>query len=402
MKIIDRVLLEWSYRTKKGYPDINSQEDMDLFESMFGFNMLLKESRIQVAARAELISASPGNFAVQSKPDRIQNINKVSSQNFVEIIKSTFNIEDVKVHPPNTGPNKKSISSKASTKFDMFEFEYEGKQTTLLLVGGASANKGQKFENRIYLELKEAAGLDINDIENPQIVQLLRFLKLDPKTYSESDVAQTGGKDTKRPLNLDKGPEDNGSTISDVEIKGPGNTYYLSVKDKTGDNIYNGGNVSSIRYNDDKTEVILDRDTFNADVTKARIFKMFSIDPEKHVEGLNYYMNKTGIDPGYISVDFDKEDVSKMIGTAVDYGYVYVREESDNSLKLINIASAEDTYKLTGSPTEVLIRYANKVTKTTSVLINLQGSTAGFKKVLIEIRNAQGGLVRPSIKAKIL
>jgi len=402
MNTIDKAILEWSYKTTKGYPDINSQEDMALFESIFGFNFLLKESNIQVSARAELISASPGNFAVQSKPDRIQNVNKISSQNFVEIIKSTFNITDVKVHPPNTGPNKKSITSKASTKFDMFEFEYEGKQTTLLLVGGASANKGQKFENRIYLELKEAAGLDINDIESPQIVQLLRFLKLDPKTYTEDGVEQTGGKDTKRPLNLDDGPEDNGSTISDVAIKGPSNTYYLSVKDKTGDNIYNGGNVSSIRYNDDKTEVILDRDTFNADVTKARIFKMFSINPEKHVEGLNSYMNKTGTDPGYISVDFDKEKVSKMIGTAVDYGYVYVREESDNSLKLINIASANDTYKLTGSPTEVLIRYANRVTKTTSVLINLQGSTAGFKKVLIEIRNAQGGLVRPSIKAKIL
>ena len=34
-----RVLLEWSYKTKKGYPDINSQEDIALFESMFGFNI---------------------------------------------------------------------------------------------------------------------------------------------------------------------------------------------------------------------------------------------------------------------------------------------------------------------------------------------------------------------------
>ena len=39
MNLIDRVLLEWSYKTRKGYPDINSQEDMDLFESMFGFNL---------------------------------------------------------------------------------------------------------------------------------------------------------------------------------------------------------------------------------------------------------------------------------------------------------------------------------------------------------------------------
>jgi len=39
MNLIDKVILEWSYRTRKGYPDINSQEDMDLFESMFGFKL---------------------------------------------------------------------------------------------------------------------------------------------------------------------------------------------------------------------------------------------------------------------------------------------------------------------------------------------------------------------------
>ena len=39
MNLIDRVLLEWSYKTKKGFPDINNQEDMALFESMFGFDL---------------------------------------------------------------------------------------------------------------------------------------------------------------------------------------------------------------------------------------------------------------------------------------------------------------------------------------------------------------------------
>ena len=43
MNLIDKVILEWSYRTKKGYPDINSQEDMALFESMFGFDPTVTE-----------------------------------------------------------------------------------------------------------------------------------------------------------------------------------------------------------------------------------------------------------------------------------------------------------------------------------------------------------------------
>lgn len=39
MNLIDKVILEWSYRTKKGYPDINNEEDMRLFESMFGIDL---------------------------------------------------------------------------------------------------------------------------------------------------------------------------------------------------------------------------------------------------------------------------------------------------------------------------------------------------------------------------
>ena len=39
MNTIDKVLLEWSLKTDKGYPDVNSKEDMDLFESMFGFKL---------------------------------------------------------------------------------------------------------------------------------------------------------------------------------------------------------------------------------------------------------------------------------------------------------------------------------------------------------------------------
>jgi len=39
MNLIDRVILEWSYRTKKGYPNINNREDMRIFESLFGFDL---------------------------------------------------------------------------------------------------------------------------------------------------------------------------------------------------------------------------------------------------------------------------------------------------------------------------------------------------------------------------
>lgn len=43
MKLIDKVILEWSYKTKKGYPDLNSEEDLRIFESMFGFDPTVTE-----------------------------------------------------------------------------------------------------------------------------------------------------------------------------------------------------------------------------------------------------------------------------------------------------------------------------------------------------------------------
>ena len=43
MNLIDRVILEWSYRTKKGYPDINNAEDMRVFESIFGFDLITEK-----------------------------------------------------------------------------------------------------------------------------------------------------------------------------------------------------------------------------------------------------------------------------------------------------------------------------------------------------------------------
>lgn len=39
MNLIDRAILEWSYRTKKGYPDLNNENDLKVFESLFGFNL---------------------------------------------------------------------------------------------------------------------------------------------------------------------------------------------------------------------------------------------------------------------------------------------------------------------------------------------------------------------------
>ena len=39
MNLVEKIILEWSYRCEKGYPDLTNEKDMDLFESLFGFRL---------------------------------------------------------------------------------------------------------------------------------------------------------------------------------------------------------------------------------------------------------------------------------------------------------------------------------------------------------------------------
>jgi hypothetical protein len=39
MNLVEKTILEWSYRCEKGYPDLTNEKDMNLFESLFGFRL---------------------------------------------------------------------------------------------------------------------------------------------------------------------------------------------------------------------------------------------------------------------------------------------------------------------------------------------------------------------------
>jgi len=45
MNLIDRTILEWAWMSEKGYPDLNNENDLKVFESVFGFMPLIKENK---------------------------------------------------------------------------------------------------------------------------------------------------------------------------------------------------------------------------------------------------------------------------------------------------------------------------------------------------------------------
>lgn len=79
MNLIEKAILEWSYRTKKGYPDLNNEEDLRVFESLFGFDLseakkpfsyLSPEAQAVGKELTAKLDLEPGEIMAHSK-DRI-------------------------------------------------------------------------------------------------------------------------------------------------------------------------------------------------------------------------------------------------------------------------------------------------------------------------------------------
>lgn len=67
MNLIDRAILEWAWMSEKGYPDLNNENDLKVFESLFGFNL----NEANLASAATGYPGSTGTFEkyVRDKED---------------------------------------------------------------------------------------------------------------------------------------------------------------------------------------------------------------------------------------------------------------------------------------------------------------------------------------------
>ena len=172
----------------------------------------------KIAVEKIINSNQQYEFILQSNPNRIGNIDKIDSNEFIEkVLIPTFKIKksDIKVVPPKISPNTKADSPKGSTKYNMYEFPTENGQARIILSGGRNA--GQDYEKSLFDQIKESAGKKINDIDNEVVKKLFIDLKIDPSKLSPDDIRSVGEKDTKRTPSIE-GPTDIGKTIADIEI----------------------------------------------------------------------------------------------------------------------------------------------------------------------------------------
>jgi hypothetical protein len=340
-----------------------------------------------------IIKKYPNKFEAQSNPNRIANKEKMSADEFKTIINKVVKPKKLKVYGPKSGPND-------SSKFSMFVFDTPDGEASLTLSAGASANLGSKFEKDLVGRIKAVAGLENEDIEDPMVAKIIGELGIDASQLSAEDIVAAGETDTKRPLNFN-GPKNRGEKISDIIINYGNKPYYLSIKNVSGSGIYNGGIIPGIVYNKDKSKIVFDKDSFNSNEDIKKVLEVLGIDPKKIVSGLNNYINQKGPDTDFVQTNGDIDLVKKLLGSAIDYGYYYIRETSDGDVKIFNINSAAKTNKLIGTPTGIFVKYPSKSTKIATIRIPLEDSELGLKRADVSIRNATGGIDKPVIKINL-
>ena len=399
MDQFDKFLNDNAWRFSKGYPDMKNDQDVLLIESLiqglgidFQFDQLIFEvSDSEVKNNTEqaidfILKNTSKGFKKQSDRRRLGNPEKISPDDFQVILKQLFNIEEPTVYGPRSGPNP-------SGKFDMYEFETDDYGLVRIILSGGG-NAGEKYEQDFVTKAKAAAG-DSNESLPTDLKTLYDALGIDNSKLKEDDIDFAGTQDTRRSLDT-SGPKPIGSTISDMNIKYGNNTYYISLKNEQGSDIYSGANIPWIYEKDGK--IVYDSSKLNSSTGNGIIFDIFNIDSNKVAEGLNNYVNETGDVESWEKGKIDTQKFKNLLASSLGYGYYYVRETDKKDVKVIPLLTAEDALDAIGDIKDISIKYPDKKSKQVTIKVDTDSPTFGPSQYTVAIRNAAGKIVPLSLR----
>ena len=401
---LNELLVEWSYRTEKGYPDLGNPSDILILKEILESLDLPSEEIIpnleegtKAANTRKAINiilqskyAKEHGFKKMSNPYRIGNLDGIDKDRFLEILMDLFNNPKITIHDPGSGPN-------TSSKYNFFEFELEGEGLVQIYLAGG-ANKGEKYEQDILARIQSSLGNSMDMIQYDDIKKLFQTIGLDPTKFSGDDAQFMGAADTKRQVSFD-GPTDLGSKVADIVIDTKPKTY-LSIKNRKGSGIYNGGNVTFIRMEGEKA--IFDQSKYNENPLFREIFEACGIDPQRIADGINSYITKTGDRSEWqssTSVDLDK--IKNLLASSFGYGYWYVREKAKNNIFVHYINDEQGAYDMVGDlqSNAVKIKYPGTTSKNMEIVIQTNSKVFAQEEgrtplaYQIVMRNASGKIL---------
>ena len=351
-------------------------------------------SKPQVEGRfaKELIAKFPNYQVTAGSGFRLANkVDKPTPEEFSKILDS-MGATDIEMFGPKEGANP-------SSKFIMFTFDMPDYPRELQILLANGGNKGHEYENKLLqlLGTKEASEA------------LFIYNKLGIKPEDVTNIKATGSANSKRQLSF-AGPKDIGSTVADIVIETAKKQYYLSLKDKTGYGLYNGGNLTFITKhpNEDEAEFNPDKVKTTKDEFHYKILETLDVDPEAIAAGITAYMNKgdgekkrlaPGV--GWQKLNIKSEaNIKNLLASAWGYGYWYVKEESKKQIKMFNIDSAKDALNLIGKITGAYVKYPGS-SKDTQIRIECDSPIMGKCNYFVAIRNAAGKILPVGIRIMV-
>jgi hypothetical protein len=353
---------------------------------------LVREYKNKAAVKQAIVDANPNIKLGGDKRGAIRVAPAIKVEDreaFTKEFLNTLNdinlvvVEEIKPGSPDS----------PSSKFDSYKVnDTSGNEFIITLAGGSFSNKGMTYERDILEALKTF-------FENPEENEKPKFLQtiedaLDT-TFVGLDKGASFARQVKRPLS-DKGPKDKGDEISDITLLDEDdNPFYLSLKDIGGKTVGNSGAAGMFDVDGKQVKFV------NKEREKVgkKLFDAAGVDVDLIIDGLVDYINKQQSPDEQAEVynttdEADFDQLLDFIGSAFDYGYIYVkRKNSRNDLEIADLTDKDKLYDFIGDIKSVSVKYPyykndKKSRKHISIMIKTDKGNYSF-----DVRNASGGLI---------
>lgn len=307
---------------------------------------------------------------------------------------SSVNLVVKDIKPKGTG---------ASSKFPTYVVaDKGGNEYQIVLAGGAASNKGMSYERDVLKSL-ESYFDKLKEDENATKPQFLADLEDNLNVTFAGVVDEVNfNRRVVRPLDT-AGAREMGTEIADLALRDDNNdTYYISLKDIGGLTVANTGAAGMFAVDDGTVEFVnreknkIGKEVFNASgIDEAGI--------DKIEKGLTDYLNSVDSEPGQedsqdVTDKADKEKLKKLLYSAFDYGYVYVKRKS-SGIDVIDLTTLQGLKDFIGDIQSVTVKYPyyrdrGKVSKrkNISIVIETEKNTFSF-----DIRDTSGGIIPKQI-----
>ena len=354
MSLIDRAILEWAWMSEKGYPDINNENDLRVFESMFGFKIQERKGENEAEIIKRLVSKFPNKYNTMSNPIRVANKEGVDNKEFVKDLKNvTDNTVEIQVIPPKTSPNP-------SGKFFFFQFNFEGNEIGVILASGG--NKGNKFETVVANDLQKFIEGGKDFTYQSLIEKMIKEFKLTPTNFK---IQEEGSRNQKRPLvftpegpvlgtpiKSDKQAQSVAETLTDITLIVNNKPIYISLKFGNTLTFFNPGVKKIFTEEDIKSGKIKTE-------SGIALLETLGIDNELFCRVFNEY-REDGTGTNFCEYheisNADPEKLYNLLHSGIGHGYYMLKGTESGGTDLFLVT--EEYVKKASRPTSgVTIRY---------------------------------------------